>query len=114
MFGDCSALQTSGELLVYSRTFADYGLNTPLAIASVRNNALSKARKLRVALEFGYINTVLHNALKPGLPGKMKIFIETKERSFSAQAILEIVHYIFRSSRGRIPFLSGTGAIQPY
>ncbi|KGQ00927.1 hypothetical protein PAAG_12397 [Paracoccidioides lutzii Pb01] len=86
MFGDCSALQTSGELL--------------LAIASVRNNALSKARKQRIALEFGYINTVLHDAPKPGLQGKMEIFNETKERSFSAQAILETMHYIFQKLEG--------------
>ncbi|KKZ64300.1 hypothetical protein GX50_08888 [[Emmonsia] crescens] len=77
-------------------------LGNQLAIVSVRNNALSKARKQRIALEFGYVNTVfLHDAPQPNLPRKLEIFSETEERSFSGQAVLGTAHYIFQKLEGQ-------------
>ncbi|QSS51248.1 hypothetical protein I7I53_06514 [Histoplasma capsulatum var. duboisii H88] len=76
-------------------------LGTQLAIVSVRNNALSRARKQRIALEFGYVNTVfLHDAPQPGLSRKVEIFSKTGERSFSGQAVLGAAHYIFQKLEG--------------
>ncbi|PGG95554.1 hypothetical protein AJ79_09985, partial [Helicocarpus griseus UAMH5409] len=77
-------------------------LGNQLAIVSVRNHALSHARKQRIALEYGYVNTVfLHDAPEPGAPRKMEIFSETEERTFSGQALLGTAHYIFQKLEGQ-------------
>ncbi|EDN08890.1 predicted protein [Histoplasma mississippiense (nom. inval.)] len=58
---------------------------------------LSRARKQRIALEFGYVNIVfLHDAPQPGLSRKVEIFSKTGERSFSGRAVLGAAHYIFQ------------------
>ncbi|OAX81163.1 hypothetical protein ACJ72_04496 [Emergomyces africanus] len=77
-------------------------LGNQLAIVSVRNNALSQARKQRIALEFGYVNTVfLHDAPEPHLPRKLEIFSTSEERSFSGQAVVGTAHYIFQKLEGQ-------------
>ncbi|KLJ12201.1 hypothetical protein EMPG_12738, partial [Blastomyces silverae] len=87
---------------------AERYLGNQLAIVSVRNNALSKTRKQRIALEFGYVNTVfLHDAPQPGLPRKLEIFSETEERSFSGQAVLGTAHYIFQKLEGEDSISAG-------
>lgn len=52
----------------------------PLAIVSVRGNAIPQQRKSLIAKEFGYSETVfIHDSPGPGLPRRLDIFTETGE-----------------------------------
>ncbi|KAK2809002.1 hypothetical protein FQN50_004276 [Emmonsiellopsis sp. PD_5] len=89
-------------------------LGDQLAIVSVRNNALSQARKQRIAQEFGYVNTVfLHDAPAAGQPRRMELFSKTEERSFSGQAVLGTAHYIFQKLEGEDSISSGGSGDEP-
>ncbi|KIW48488.1 uncharacterized protein PV06_01067 [Exophiala oligosperma] len=69
----------------------------PLAIVSVRGNALSQSRKSLIAKEFKYSETVfLHDAPGPGQPRLCEIFTETGEEiPFAGHPIIGVAHYIF-------------------
>ncbi|PGH18690.1 hypothetical protein AJ80_04438 [Polytolypa hystricis UAMH7299] len=72
-------------------------LGDPLAIVSVRNNALSQQKKQQIAREFNYVTTAfLHDAPIPGEARRVDLFSPTEELRFSGYAILGTAHYIFQ------------------
>ncbi|KAK5957252.1 hypothetical protein OHC33_001624 [Knufia fluminis] len=84
----------------------------PLAIVSVRGNALTQQRKSLIAREFGYSETVfLHDAPGPGLPRRIDIFTEQgAEIPFAGHPVIGVTHYIFtRCERFVPPPNSGRG-----
>lgn len=65
----------------------------PLAVVSVRGNALTQQRKSLIAKEFRYSETVfLHDAPGPGQPRLCEIFTETgEELPFAGHPVSEAV-----------------------
>ncbi|KIX02175.1 uncharacterized protein Z518_08114 [Rhinocladiella mackenziei CBS 650.93] len=81
-----------------SRVFsAEKFKGNPLAIVSIRGNALSQQRKALIAKEFRYSETVfLHDAPGPGQPRLLEIFTETgEELPFAGHPVIGAAHYIF-------------------
>lgn len=68
----------------------------PLAIVSVRNNALSQERKQQIAREFNYSETVFLHDAEPGQPRKLDIFTPLQELNFAGHPVIGTAHYIFQ------------------
>jgi hypothetical protein len=76
-------------------TLCDRYLGSPLAVVSVRSNALSQERKQKIAREFGFNTTAfLHDAPSPGKPRQLDVFTPAHEQRFSGEAILGAALYI--------------------
>ncbi|KAK2763698.1 hypothetical protein FQN54_009314 [Arachnomyces sp. PD_36] len=68
----------------------------PLAIVSVRNNALSQEKKQKIAREFNFSETVFLHDAEPGKPRQLDIFTPHRELNFAGHPVIGTAHYIFQ------------------
>jgi trans-2,3-dihydro-3-hydroxyanthranilate isomerase len=81
----------------------------PLAIVSVRNNALSQERKQKIAKEFNYSETVFLHDAEPGKPRQLDIFTPHQELNFAGHPVIGTAHYIFQKLENDEPIPARQG-----